>query len=154
MKTFHETAVAWIFSRPRFSPILDFLSGLGPWEYRLNSLHGGLVQSFENLHQENPLLAARSKYLISASSHFILQNCFKSSYWSLYQREKMRNRTFPLRWKTWKRSKLKHLATEAAKSSATISYLLPYNIFATRASFHLSAAKLDNLLSWRLNRFC
>ena len=153
MKTFHQTALAWIFNRSRYLQIFDFLSGLGPWDYRLESLHGGLTRSFEQLHEDNPLLAARSLYLISASSHFILQNCFKSSYWFSYQKEKMKNLTFPLRWQTWQRSKLKLLASQAGKSSATISYLLPYNIFATRSSFNLSADNLNTLLSWRLNHF-
>ena len=153
MKTFHQTALAWIFNRPRYSQILDFLSGLGPWDYRLDSLHGGLARSFDNLHDDNPLLAARLMYPISASNHFILQHCFKSPYWFMYQTAKMKHLTFPLRWKTWQRSKLKLLASEAAKSSATITYLLPYNIYAIRATFHLPTATLNTLLSWRLNSF-
>jgi len=153
MKTFHQTALAWIFNRPRYLQIFDYLSGLGTWDFRLESLHGGLTRSFEHLHADNPLVAARAIYPISASDNFILQNCFKSSYWSLYQKAKMKHLDIPLRWKTWHRSHLQLLTTEAAKSSATISYLLPYNISAIRATFNLSTTNLDNLVSWRLNRF-
>jgi hypothetical protein len=152
MKSQHQTALKWIFNRSQYLQILDFLSGLGPWNYRLECLHGGLARSFEQLHDDNPLIAARATFLISSSKNFILQSCFKSQYWSAYQKEKMKNLIFPLRWGTWRRSKLKSLAYESAKSSATISYTLPFNIISIRTAFNLTIDDFSTAISWRLNR--
>ena len=152
MKSQHQNAIKWIFHRSQYLQILDFLSGLGSWNYRLECLHGGLARSLEQLHDDNPLTAARATYFISSSTNFILPLCFKSQYWSAYQKEKMKNLTFPLRWGTWRYLKLKSLAIESAKSSATIAYTLPFNILSIRATFNLPIGDFSTVIQWRLNR--
>ena len=152
MKSQHQDALKWIFYRKQYLEILDYLSGLGPWYYRLECLRGGLTHSFRHLHNDNPLIAARSIFSLSFSKNFILQDCFKSKYWSIYQVETTKHQINPPSWRTWKHSKLKSLAIDASKQSATIAYSLPLNLLTIRALFNLPTKKFHVILSWRLNR--
>ena len=152
MKSQHHDALKWIFHRKQYLEILDYLSGLGPWYYRLECLRGSLTRSFRHLHNENPLIAARSIFSLSYSKNFILQDCFKSKYWSVYQIETTEHRITHSSWKTWKQSKLKSLAIEASKQSATIAYSLSLDALTIRTFFNLPTEKFHVVLSWRLNR--
>lgn len=152
MKSQHHLALNWIFHRKQYLETLDYLSGLGPWYYRLECLRGSLTRSFRHLHYENPLLAARSIFLLSSSKNFILQDCFTSKYWSTYQTETTEKQKTRSSWNTWKHSKLKSLAINASKHSATIAYSLPLDSRTTRTFFNLPTEKFYIALSWRLNR--
>jgi hypothetical protein len=147
MEQQHQQALKWIFSCKRYTQTLDFLSGFGSWKYRMECLKAGLTCSLQTLSPTNPLMLSRSVYLISSSPHFILQACFKSAYWTEYQ--KANDST--LNFKTWKLLKLKSLAVTASRSSALISYLTPYNSHQMKALFNLPYSILSDVLAWRLN---
>lgn len=151
MKHQHQSALKWIFSRKKYLKILDFLSGFGPWEYRMECLRAGLTRSFQSLSSGNPLILARPIFLLSASSHSILQDCFRSPYWSEYQKVKLANSLKPLQFQNWTKQKLKSLAITASKSSALISYLTPSHPAHTKNFFNLDHDSFFNVLAWRLN---
>ena len=157
MKQQHQQALQWIFSRHKHTNTLDFLSGLGPWDHRMESLRAGLTRSLQDMSPSNPLLAARLVFLISSSSHFILQTCFKSPYWSDYQKVKYLNLMKVLPFKTWLVRKVKSLAMTASKSSALIAYLSPHTYlnachpFKIRLLFNLPRESFFDILAWRLN---
>lgn len=151
IKCQHQTALKWIFSRKRYLKILDFLSGLGPWEHRMECLRAGLTRSFQSLSTSNPLLLAKLTFMLSSSSHFILQDCFRSSYWSEYQKTKNQNPSNPLQFQNWAKRKLKELTTIASKSSALISYLNFSHSNHTKHFFNLDHHSFFDVLAWRLN---
>lgn len=151
MKYQHQTALKWIFSRKRYLKILDFLSGFGPWEHRMECLRAGLTRSFQSMSPNNPLILARSTFLLSSSSRFILQDCFRSSYWSEYQKIKTANPLNPLRFQNWLKRKLKELTTISSKSSALISYLNFSRPTHIKHFFNLDHHSFFNVLAWRLN---
>lgn len=147
MEKQHQQALKWIFSCKRFTQTLDFLSGIGSWKYRMECMKAGLTRSLQTMSPTNPLLLSRSVFLISSSPHFILQACFKSTYWTEYQKAKKSTINF----KTWKLLKLKSLAITASRSSALISYLNPYNPLHTKVLFNLPYEIMSDILAWRLN---
>jgi hypothetical protein len=156
MKQQHQKALQWIFSRKKHTDTLDFLSGLGPWNHRMECLRAGLTRSLQNMSPSNPLLSARLNFLISSSSHFILQACFKSSYWSDYQKVKYLNLMKVLPFRAWLVRKLKSLAMAASKSSTLIAYLSPHTYLNAchpmiRLFFNLPRDCFLDILAWRLN---
>ena len=151
MKLQHQMALKWIFSCKKYTATLDFLSGLGSWKHRMDCLHAGLARSLQQMAPENPLTKARSIFLLSTSPNFILQDCFKSSYWSAYQRVKYRDLMKPLRFNTWKNQMLQTLATDASKHSALISYLGKFKPSNIKSFFNLPSDLFFDISAWRLN---
>jgi hypothetical protein len=129
---------------------MDFMSGFGPWTHRLECLKAGLVFALHKMHSSNPLGAARSIYMVSTSSHFILQDCFKSNYASNFRQEK--NQNPKLTWITWKNHQLESLRQLASASSATIAYYSPpVNTDRSSPIFLLDWKSFDLALNWRSN---
>jgi len=152
MKSQHETALKWIFSRKRYLKIFDFLSDLGPWNHRMNCLRAGLTRSLQNMSLSNPLLQAKSIFIQSSSKYFFLQDCFKSPYWKEFQSITNENSIKPLRFKTWSFHKLKSLMATASLSSALISYLRPFHQSYPLIDFNLSSESFFDVLAWRINQ--
>ena len=149
MQTSHQTAVKWIFNRRRHLKIMDYISGFGPWHFRMECLKAGLVFCLKKMNSSNPLRAARAFYMVSTSRNFILTECFKSDYatefWKVDEKEK-------ITWFTWKRQKLKLLQMNAARTSATIAYYSPItNPDLSSPIFLLPWSIFDLALNWRLN---
>lgn len=153
MKSHHETALKWIFSKKRYLKIFDYLSNLGPWNHRMDCLRAGLTRSLQNMSPSNPLLQAKPIYIQSSSKYFILQDCFKSPYWKEFQNAKKENPMKPLRFNTWSSRKLKYLMTNASLSSALISYLRPSHHTYPLINFNLTSESFFDVLAWRINQF-
>jgi hypothetical protein len=151
MKLQHQTALKWIFNRKRYLKILDFLSGFGPWEHRMECLRAGLTRSLQSMSTSNPLTLARTVFLLSSSSSFVLQDCFRSSYWSEYQKLKTANPSNSIQFQNWTKCKLKALTTIASKSSALISYLNFSRSSHIKHFFNLDHLSFLDVLAWRLN---
>ena len=152
MKSQHETALKWIFSSKQFLQIFDYLSNLGPWKHRLECLHASLNRSLQNMASSNPLLHAKSLFLIADSNFFILQACFQSPYWMEYQKFKDANHKKPLRLKTWILHKLQTLKTAASTSSALILYTNPTHYRSPLINFNAPSKIFFDVLAWRTNR--
>ena len=150
MEVSHQAAVKWIFNRRSHKKLLDYISGLGPWNHRLECLHAGLVFSLQKMNSSNPLAAARAFYMVSTSSHYLLPLCFKSEYSSLFL--KSRTDCPKLTWHTWKSRQLEVLRQTASRSSATIAYYSP-TLNSDRSSpiFLLDWKTFDIALNWRSN---
>jgi hypothetical protein len=151
MKKQHQAVLKWIFSKKQYLEIFDYISGLGSWKHRLECLRASLSNSLQNMTTTNPIIAAKNAFLISSSSHSILQDSFKSPYWSEFRREKSNDPMKPLQLKTWTTKKLKLLARTSAKSSALIAYLGNYDPSTSKHFFNLPNDLLFDALSWRLN---
>jgi hypothetical protein len=152
MKSQHEKALKWIFSRKKYLKILDFLSDLGPWNHRMDCLRAGLTRSLQSMSPYNPLLKAKPIFFQSSSNYFILPECFKSSYWKEYQKVKYENPMKPLRFKTWSLRKLKSLMSCASLTSALISYLRPSHYPYPVISFNIPSKLFFDVLAWRTNQ--
>jgi len=146
----HKAAIRWIFNCKLSFKIHDYLSGLGPYQFRIECLRAGLARSFNNLSSHNPLVAARSTYFLSNSRHFILHECFKSNYWTSF---KTANQLKKVTWKTHMNREFIRCHQSSSQSSAMIGYYLP-TIDNSRASpmFHLSSSQFYLTLKWRTNR--
>jgi hypothetical protein len=157
MKQSHENAIKWIFNRRRHRRLLDYMSGLGPWDYRMNCLHAGLFFSLSKMHPLNPLIAARSLYMVSTSRDYLLIDAFKSDYASKFLAE-TRERTNACRekitWPTWRRQQMNRLQSEAARQpyGATLAYYSPArNSDHSAPIFNLESSSFDIILNWRSN---
>lgn len=151
MEKQHQAILKWIFSKKQYIKILDYISGLGPWKHRLECLRASLTNSLYNMTTTNPIIAAKNTFLLSSSTHSILQDSFKAPYWSEFRRESLNVKMKPIQFKTWTTKKLKLLARSNAKSSALIAYLGNYDPLASKKFFNLSNNLLFDVLSWRLN---
>ena len=157
MEISHQGAIKWIFNRRRHLKLMDYMSGLGPWDHRFECLKAGLVFCLKNMHESNPLRATRAFYMVSTSKNYILQDCFKSAYASAYSKD---NENHKLSWFTWKKRKLKILQNASSEHSATISYYFPVvNLDGSSPIFLLDWKDFDLTLNWRsnnalLNRTC
>lgn len=151
MKQQHQSILQWIFSKKQYLRILDYISGLGSWQHRLECLRASLTKSLQNMTITNPITAAKNIFLLSSSTHSILQDSFKSSYWSEFRRENLRYSMKPIQFKTWTRKKLQNLARTNSKSSALITYLGNYDPSSAKHFFNLVNEKFFDALSWRLN---
>jgi hypothetical protein len=150
MELSHQNALKWVFNRRRYLKLMDYMSGLGPWTHRMDSLKAGLVFSLKRMKTTNPLHAARAKYMVSTSRHFILPNCFKSDYSRAYLQAKNQNKK--LAWKTWKNHQLEFLRKAASSKSATISYYFPVlNRDRSSPIFLLKWPLFDLAMNWRSN---
>jgi hypothetical protein len=150
-ETTHKSAMKWIFNRQQHLKIMDFLSGLGPYYFRMECLKSSLATSLSNMTSSNPLLAAKNSYLLSTSTHFILPFCFKSTYLTEFQKQKSSNPMKPLTFKTWTVQKLIAESILAAKNSALISYLGPYHPLKMKNYFNLDQKAFADILAWRTN---
>lgn len=150
MENAHKTAIKWIFSKRQHLRILDFISGLGPFEYRAECLRAGLARSLSKLSPSNPLLAAKSVYFLSYSKNFILQECFNSTYWKSFQKS---NKLKKVTWVTHMKHQFQELQKEASRLSPIIAYYSP-SIDTSRISpiFNLPWKDFQLILAWRLNR--
>ena len=158
MQQSHENAIKWIFNRSRHRRLLDYMSGLGPWDYRIDCLHAGLVFSLKKMHSLNPLKVIRSFYMVSTSRNHILNECFKSNYESMFQAANRKrandDNRLKLTWRTWKRHKLNQLQSEAARrlNGATLAYYTPIrNPDHSSPIFNLNTLLFDLILNWRSN---
>jgi hypothetical protein len=151
LKSAHEKGITFIFGRSQHLKVMDYICGLGSFEYRMECLVGGLNASFSRLKSCNPLVKARSFYCVSSSPHFILQACFNSKYLAEYLKAKEQN---PLIWYTWKRQKLEKLRIEQAKTSALIAYYCPISKLRDISSciFDLPSSSFRSICDWRFNR--
>ena len=150
MESSHQVAIKWIFNRRRHLKLLDFMSGLGPWTYRMECLKAGLVFSMKKMTESNPLHAARAYFMVSTSKHFIMPDCFKSTYSTTYLKEKTHNKT--LTWHTWKNRQLEVLRRTASQSSALLTYYYPIlNTDRSSPIFLLDWNAFDLILNWRSN---
>jgi len=150
MEKAHKTAVACIFRRTRHLKIMDYMSGLGSFTHRINSLLGGLEKSFRRLSISNPLIAARSVYCVSTSSHFILGHCFRSAYYRRYQSDTTRTLTT---WKTWLQRQIDSQRLLAGNDSAMLAYYFPSTRMRDNSSL-LFCQPSDTFyccFSWRAN---
>ena len=150
-ETSHKSAIKWIFNRQQHLKIMDYLSGLGPYYYRLECLKSSLANSLTNMIPSNPLFAAKDFYLLSTSKHFILPFCFKSNYLTEFQKLKHSNPMKPLTYKTWTIQKLIAEARLNARNSALISYLSPYHPSKMKIIFNLDQKSFFDILAWRTN---
>lgn len=148
----HKMALKWIFQRQYYLKIFDYLSGLGPWDFRMNCLTAGLNRSLLKMNASNPLVNARSHFLLSGSSHFILQDCFKSKYWLQYEKDKSNHSGSALSWETWRLNKLRATVHHESRSSALISYLGPYNSKSIKDFLNVSIDSFNIMFTWRCNR--
>jgi hypothetical protein len=150
MERNHKKAINWIFYQRQHLKILDYISGLGPYTYRIECLRAGLARSLSKLSPTNPQLAVKSVYFISTSKNFILTDCFQSSYWSSY---KLANRSKKVAWATHMKNEFKRLLYDASKLYPTIAYYSP-SLCASRISpiFHLPRDEFHTVLKWRTNR--
>jgi hypothetical protein len=149
MEVSHQASVKWIFNRRSHKKLLDYMSGLGPWNHRLECLHAGIVFSLQKMNSSNPLAAARAFYMVSTSRNFILPDCFKSTYATAFWKD---NGNKKVSWFTWKRRKLRALQQVVATSSATISYYSPtINTDFSSPIFLLDWKLFDLALNWRSN---
>jgi hypothetical protein len=151
MESTHKTAIKWIFNREHHLKIMDYLSGLGPYYYRMECLRSSLANSLSNMISSNPLLAAKDFYLLSTSKHFILPFCFKSDYLTEFQKLKHSNPMKPLTYKTWTTKKLIAESRITARNSALISYLGPYHPLKMKSIFNLNQKSFFDILAWRTN---
>ncbi len=152
MKHLHFTALKWIFNRNQYLEPLEYLSGLGPWNYRLECLRSSLSRSLSLIHSNNPLCEARKQFQISSDSRFILQECYKSEYRYDFLKQFCHTLPKPIQWKTWKIRKLRLLLSASASKSALLSYIGPYDPCTIKAAFNLPSDKFFPIMSWRLNR--
>lgn len=151
MEFTHKTAIKWIFNRQQHLKILDYLSGLGPFHYRIECLKASLAHSLSTMAPSNPLLAMRHTYFLSTSKNFILPYCFKSTYYIEFQKSKQSSPMKPISFKSWTGQKLTLLTQNASKTSALISYLGPYHISDMKHLFNLDQNSLFDILAWRTN---
>lgn len=150
-ETTHKSAIKWIFNRQQHLKIMDYLSGLGPYYYRMECLRSSLANSLYNMTPSNPLLSAKDFYLLSTSKHFILPFCFKSDYLTEFQKLKHSNPMKPLTYKTWTVQKLIALSRTASSNSALISYLGFYHPSRMKGYFNLDQKSFFEILAWRTN---
>lgn len=150
MEKAHKTAIACIFRRTRHLKIMDYMSGLGSFTHRINSLLGGMERSFRKLSNSNPLIAARSVYCVSTSSHFILGHCFSSAYYRKYQTDSARNLTT---WKTWLQRQIDSQRLLAGHDNAMLAYYFPSNRMRDHSSllFDQPSDTFYRCFSWRAN---
>lgn len=148
MESTHKTAIKWIFNRQQHLKIMDYLSGLGPFHHRIECLKASLANSLSTMAPSNPLLAAKQTYLLSTSNNFILPYCFKSIYWTEFQKMKQMK---PQSFKTWTAQKLISLSKNDARSSALISYLGSYHTSKMKPLFNLDQKSFFDILAWRTN---
>jgi hypothetical protein len=151
MKKSYNSGVSFVFGRNQHINVMDFITGFGPFEFRMECLLGGLNRSFNRLKPENPLVLARSVYCVSSSTHYILHSCFNSTYLAEYLKVKKKQ---PLTWHTWKRQKLESIRIQKAKSSALISYYSPYHRLNDNSSpiFNLPSDLFRLICDWRFNK--
>ena len=150
-ETSHKSAIKWIFNRQLHLKIMDYLSGLGPYHFRMECLKSSLANSLTNMIPSNPLFAAKDFYLLSTSKNFILPFCFKSNYLTEFQKLKHSNPMKPLTYKTWTIHKLIAEARLNARNSALISYLSPYHPSKMKIIFNLDQKSFFDILAWRTN---
>jgi hypothetical protein len=150
MEKAHKTAVACIFRRTRHLKIMDYMSGLGSFTHRINSLLGGLERSFRKLSNNNPLIVARSVYCVSTSSHFILGHCFSSAYYRKYQTDTARILTT---WKTWLQRQIDSQRLLAGHDNAMLAYYFPSTRMRDNSSllFGQPSDTFYRCFSWRAN---
>ena len=132
---------------------MDFISGFGPYNHRLKSLHGGLVRSFKKLLPTHPLIVARGVYQLSNSLHHILPLCFQSNYLSSYERLNASSEGNNLGWKPHLRNQLKLIHQTEASKFATLAYFNPHRTLKDNSSeiFNLKKHDFQTIVAWRLN---
>lgn len=118
---FHE-GVKWIMGRDHPLKVLEFIVGMGSFEFRLSQLEASLAIHLDQLQLLNPLKRYMNSHFISCSKDFILSDCKKSKLlhqWKAY----LRAERFPVKYKTW----IKHRKLEEYKFSPSklVHYILP-----------------------------
>ena len=150
----HKAAHRFIFQVRTYSPILSFLSRLGPFTHHLEMLKSGLACFLNYLDPTNPLTEARRQYCISSSPNFILPLCFKSSYLKAYQSAKAASPKQRLSYDTWSSRKLIELFQTSALTSTLPQYIDPSCIKKERIAilFQLPTHIFRQVIKWRINR--
>jgi hypothetical protein len=153
LQTAHKNGIQFIFGRARHAPLMDYMTGFGNLDYRMECLVGGLNASFNCLKSSNPLVIASKTFCVSTSHHFIISQCFNSEYLAAYLKEKKRNLT--LTWKTWWKHKLADLRQKTSGTMPLIAYYSPLKKLPDNSSlaFSLPAESFRIICDWRLNRF-
>ena len=151
----YRKGIQFIFQPFQYSPVLFYISNIEPPELRLQYLHASLVRSLSHMSPDNPLLLCRPFYCISASSHFILSECFKSPIYSKYLQLKSQTNYATLRWKTFMSWEFNSSLISYPASSILLSYVRP-SVPLRQLSvslFNLSIPDFLSVVSWRLNRY-
>ena len=156
IKEAHKNGIKFIFGYNRHYILMDFLSGFGTYEHRLETLHGSLVKSFKNLSIINPLVKAKSVYFLSGSEDFILPFCFKSSYFSKFEelnQSRAEANEKKLAWKTFINHQFQDLYKIKSYEKPTVAYFQPKKLLKDNGSqmFQLSRPDFQCVLAWRLN---
>jgi uncharacterized surface protein with fasciclin (FAS1) repeats len=154
LKLQHQAGIKFIFSTRASSRVLDFLSGLGPYEHHLEVLRAGLARFLLTMEPTNPLVAASQTYILSASTHFILPFCFKSDYLRLYRTARAQSPRQDLTFATWKNRQLLSMLQIASQSYRLLAYISPYCCMPpyTTTLLSLPSPLLTKLVLWRINR--
>jgi hypothetical protein len=147
-KNVHNSAMKWIFSKRQSSKILNYISGLGSIEFRMECLRAGLSRSLSKLTPSNPLIHARSYYCLSTSTNFIVPDCFASKLWSSFQAIN-KHKVLKTSWKTFTKNELAKIQASDALSSKMIAYYKPKS---QQSMFNLTSNLFQKALNWRLNR--
>jgi hypothetical protein len=147
-KNLHNSAMGWIFSKRQNSKILNYISGLGSIDFRMECLRAGLSRSLSKLTPSNPLVHARSFYCLSTSSNFILPDCFTSKLWISFNALNKR-KVIKTSWKTHMKNELSKIQSCDALSSKMIAYFKPIS---PKSMFDLPRNLFQKALNWRLNR--
>jgi hypothetical protein len=152
MENAHKTAIQWIFNKKQHLRLLDFISGLGPFTYRMECLRAGLARALSKLSSSNPLVSAKSVYFLSNSKNYLLHECFRSKYWKSFK-DANKDPHKKVTWVTHMKHQFKCLQKEAARTSATIAYYSP-TLCTSRISqvFYQPLSNFQTILAWRLNR--
>jgi len=156
IKDAHRNGIRFVFGYNRHYVLMDFLSGFGTYEHRLEALHGSLVQSFKKLSISNPLVNAKSIYFLSNSEHFLLPFCFQSSYLSKFKALnliRVQANEKKLTWKNFINRQLQALCKNTSYDKPTVAYFQPKKLLKDNGSqmFQLSRPEFQCVLSWRLN---
>jgi hypothetical protein len=118
----YKEGIQWIIGRERSFKILEFLTGLGSFHFRILQLEASMANHLDQLRDSNPLKTYMTSHYISNNINFILTDCRKSqilTQWKVYRN----NEAFPVKYQTW--LKHKRSAEYDLLPSKLIHYILP-----------------------------
>ena len=92
--------IKWIMGRDRPLKILEIITGLGSFKFRISQVEASLANHIHLLQQTNPLISYMKSHFLSLNKNFILMDCKKSRIlqeWRVY----FKSEKFPLKYRTW-----------------------------------------------------
>jgi hypothetical protein len=147
----HKTGIEWIFDKRTPTSVLESMSGVGSFNFRVKQLEFTLANHLRTLNESNPLTVRWRSSFLSANKNFILSTTRSSELlteWKSY----IKNEKRPLKLRTW----LKHKKIQSFLEGPGILQHYITNMCRAKSSMDICLTQKLNIsrkaVSWRCNR--